>query len=95
LVVKRGWNSLSKKREVFMWTQYAKSAILKAWPNKELENMLRSFFWNRKRITERLLAKREQAGDNEEKHRRYHQLVSRYQKIVLRHYLARQLKTRM
>jgi hypothetical protein len=51
--------------------------------------MLRAYFWKRKRITERLLAKREQIGDNPEKNRRYHELVTRYQKIILRNYIAR------
>jgi len=52
-------------------------------------SMLRSFLWNRKRITERLLAKREQIGDNPEGNRRYHKLVTRYQKIILRNYISR------
>jgi hypothetical protein len=51
--------------------------------------MLRAFFWNRKRITERLLAKREQIGDNPEKNRRYHIMVTRYQKLILRNYISR------
>ncbi len=51
--------------------------------------MLRAFFWNRKRITERLLAKREAAGDDLEKNRRFHKLVTRYQKLILKNYIAR------
>lgn len=51
--------------------------------------MLRAFNWNRKRITDRLLAKREEIGDNPEKNLRYHQMVTRYQKLLLRHYISR------
>jgi hypothetical protein len=56
--------------------------------------MLRSFFWNRKRITERLLAKREQAGDCPDKNRRYHILVTRYQKIILRKYISQNRRSK-
>jgi hypothetical protein len=36
--------------------------------------------------TERLLSLREEAGENPEKHKRYHKTVNRYQKIILKAY---------
>ena len=45
----------------------------------------------KKSVAERLLARREAAGDNRQKHVRYHMLVTRYQKFLLRRYLIRRL----
>ncbi len=42
---------------------------------------------NKPSVTERLLAKREQAGESFAKHTAYHALVSRYQRWVLKIYL--------
>lgn len=44
----------------------------------------------KKTIADKLLALRAEAGDDEEKNRRYHALVTRYQKFLLRRYLADQ-----
>jgi hypothetical protein len=41
----------------------------------------------KKAPAERLLSRRESAGDCSQKHARYHDLVSRYQKLLLRRYL--------
>ncbi len=42
-------------------------------------------------VAERLLARREAAGGSLSKHARYHVLVTRYQKLVLRRYMLRRL----
>jgi hypothetical protein len=42
-------------------------------------------------VTDRLLAVREQAGEDPAKHARYHRLVTRYQKWLLREHVARKL----
>lgn len=42
----------------------------------------------KKAVADRLLALREKAGDDIEKNRRYHILVTRYQKFLLRRYLT-------
>lgn len=49
--------------------------------------MLHAFFEDRKKITDRLLAKREKAGDCLEKNKQFHRLVTRYQRFILRQYI--------
>jgi len=43
----------------------------------------------RSSVTYRLLEIREEAGDNIEKHARYHELINRYQRILMKSYLVR------
>jgi hypothetical protein len=50
---------------------------------------------HRPSVTDRLLATRERAGGDPEKHARYHRLVTRYQKWVLRDHIARRSVTMM
>jgi len=54
--------------------------------------MIELLFKPKKPAAERLLVMREQAGGNSEKHLRYHVLVSRYQKLLLRRYIYRRLR---
>lgn len=48
----------------------------------------------RPNVTERLLAMRQGAGEDQDEHARYHRLVTRYQKWVLKAHLARGRETR-
>lgn len=46
-------------------------------------------FQRRGSVTQRLLELRSQAGASAERHARYHTLVNRYQRLLMRHYLVR------
>lgn len=43
----------------------------------------------RSSVTRRLLEIREQAGDSVEKHAHYHELINRYQRVLMKNYLVR------
>ncbi len=46
-------------------------------------------FTPRESVAQRLLEMRAQAGSSVERHARYHSLVNRYQRLLLRNYLVR------